>query len=260
MLISLTSSSGSPGVSTTALGLALAWPRDVILLEADTLGVSSTLAGFFAGSISPKSTIIDLTPGQDFEEKLLEQSITLTDDTEPLRRLVPGISNPLQGRALSARWDALAMALYDLERAGIDVLVDIGRFHAPFMAAPILKISDVTALVLQPTVTATVAAKSTITHRRLAESGDIEAPALHLITIDAPDSYSESEASHALGQPSLGSLPWAPKHAAAFAHGRPRPRGFDSSSYIRSLRSLADSIGSAARKRRTSIQTLRGDA
>lgn len=259
MLISLTSASGSPGVSTTALGLALAWPRDVLLLEADTVGVSSTLAGFFAGSISPPSTILDLNPGLDFEESLLKQSIPLTDNTEPLRRLVPGISNPLQGRALSARWDALAMALYDLERVGIDVLVDVGRFHAPFMAAPILKISDVTGLVLRPTVAATVAAKSTITHRQIAETGDIEAPALHLIPIAAPDAYSESEASRALSQPSLGSLPWAPKHAAAFAHGRPRPRGFNSSSYIRSLRSLADSISSAGRKRRAAIQTLRGD-
>lgn len=260
MLISLTSASGAPGVSTTALGLALAWPRDVILLEADTLGVSATLAGFFSGSISPRHTILDLTPGVDFEEQLLEQSIPLTDDQTPMRRLVPGIGNPLQGRALSARWEVLATSLYDLERAGIDVLVDIGRFHAPFMAAPLLQISDVSGIVLRPTVTATVAAKSTITHRKLAETNDLEAPALHLITIGAPDTYSDGEASRALGQPSLGAIPWAPKHAAALAHGHPRPRGFDSSGYIRSLRSLADSISTAGRKRRTAIQTLRGDS
>lgn len=260
MLISLTSASGSPGVSTTALGLALTWPRDVILLEADTIGVSSTLAGFFAGSISPRSTVLDLTPGEDFEELLLQQSIPLTDDTEPLRRLVPGISNPLQGRALSARWEALAMALYDLERAGIDVIVDVGRIHAAFMAAPVLRISDVTALVLRPTVTATVAAKSTITHRRLADADDLEAPAFHLLPITSPDTYSERETSRALGHPSIGALPWAPKHAAAFAHGQPRPRRFESSSYVRSLRSLADALSAAGRARRAAIQSLRGDA
>ena len=34
-IILLTSPGGSPGLTTTALGLALTWPRDVILADAD---------------------------------------------------------------------------------------------------------------------------------------------------------------------------------------------------------------------------------
>ncbi|MGO2045766.1 MAG: hypothetical protein ACTH2X_00845 [Brachybacterium tyrofermentans] len=258
MLLSLTSVSGSPGTSTTAVGLTLIWPRDVILLEADTVGVSATLAGFFAGSVAPQTTILDLTPGADFEEQLMSRSTPLTDDQSSVRRLVPGITNPLHGKALSQRWDALALALYDLDRAGIDVIVDVGRIHSPYLAAPILQASDVTALVMRPTITSTLTARTTIKHRRLAEDDGLSAPAFHLLTIAAPEAYSASEASRALHQPSLGSLPWAPKHAASLAHGKPRPRGFDSSSYARGLRSLANAMSTAGQKRRDAIQTLRG--
>jgi len=37
-LIALASATGAPGVSTTALGLALNWPRPVVLVEADPNG------------------------------------------------------------------------------------------------------------------------------------------------------------------------------------------------------------------------------
>ena len=32
-LLVLTSAAGAPGVSTTALGLTLAWPRDAVLVD-----------------------------------------------------------------------------------------------------------------------------------------------------------------------------------------------------------------------------------
>ncbi|MCB0909871.1 MAG: hypothetical protein KDB63_22470, partial [Nocardioidaceae bacterium] len=48
-VVALASASGSPGVTTTSLGLALAWPRPVLLVEADPTGGSGILAGFFRG-------------------------------------------------------------------------------------------------------------------------------------------------------------------------------------------------------------------
>ena len=44
----LTSAAGSPGVTTTALGLALEWPNQVLLVDADPVGGSAiqlTVAG-----------------------------------------------------------------------------------------------------------------------------------------------------------------------------------------------------------------------
>ena len=45
----LTSASGSPGVSTSALGMSLAWSKPVLLVEADPTGGSAILAGWFHG-------------------------------------------------------------------------------------------------------------------------------------------------------------------------------------------------------------------
>ena len=44
-VVCLTSASGSPGVTTTAVGIAFCWPRPVLLVEADPTGGSGVLAG-----------------------------------------------------------------------------------------------------------------------------------------------------------------------------------------------------------------------
>ena len=49
-VIALTSASGSPGVTTTAVALAFLWPRPVVLVEADPTGGSAILAGYFRGT------------------------------------------------------------------------------------------------------------------------------------------------------------------------------------------------------------------
>ena len=59
-LITLTSASGSPGVTTTAVGLALSWPRPVLLVEADPTGGSAIAAGYLRGGAAPSDSLIDL--------------------------------------------------------------------------------------------------------------------------------------------------------------------------------------------------------
>ena len=46
------SASGSPGASVTALGLALTWPRDVLLVDADRTPSQSILAGYLRGDVA----------------------------------------------------------------------------------------------------------------------------------------------------------------------------------------------------------------
>jgi hypothetical protein len=59
-LIVLASASGSPGVTTTALGLALTWPRPVLLVEADPTGGSAVAAGYLRGQLVPPEAMLDL--------------------------------------------------------------------------------------------------------------------------------------------------------------------------------------------------------
>lgn len=59
-VIALCSASGSPGVTTTSLGLALLWPRPVLLVEADPTGGSGILAGYFRGIRAYDQGLVEL--------------------------------------------------------------------------------------------------------------------------------------------------------------------------------------------------------
>ena len=48
-VICLTAAAGSPGVTSTVLGMALCWPRPVLVVEADPTAGSAILAGRFRG-------------------------------------------------------------------------------------------------------------------------------------------------------------------------------------------------------------------
>jgi cellulose biosynthesis protein BcsQ len=61
-VIVLASASGSPGVSTTALGLTLNWHRPVLLVDADPTGSSSVFAGYFHGTQEPTGGLINSMP------------------------------------------------------------------------------------------------------------------------------------------------------------------------------------------------------
>ena len=58
-VITLTSVSGSPGVSTAALALGVHWPRPVVVIEADTNAVTSAMPGFFRSNLLPELVGID---------------------------------------------------------------------------------------------------------------------------------------------------------------------------------------------------------
>ena len=49
-ILLLTSTSGAPGVTTLGVGLALCWPRSVLLVDADTGANQAVLAGYLAGT------------------------------------------------------------------------------------------------------------------------------------------------------------------------------------------------------------------
>ena len=63
MLTVMVSASGSPGVTSTTLGLAVRWPRPVVLVEADPTGGSGILAGFFRAQLDHPG-LVDLVIAQ----------------------------------------------------------------------------------------------------------------------------------------------------------------------------------------------------
>lgn len=246
-IITLTSASGSPGVTTTALGLALAWPRPVLLVEADPTGSSALLAGYWRG--------------QRDQAGLLE--LVMAERHGVLADALPRMALPIEGTGVSVLvgaksheqaaglvrlWDPLLLVLQGL--SGQDVIVDAGRLGLECWPQSLVRYSDLTLLVSRSSLTALAGARS------WAKSLAVDVVPGHevkLVLVGEGRRYRAGEVSRALGLPVAGSIQWDPERASVFSDGTPFPtprfggeegaaRAFDQSGYARSLRTLATAL------------------
>lgn len=160
-LIVLTSANGSPGVTSSALGLAMAWPRPSILVDADPTGSRAIPAGYFRGGQLPtEGSIIDLA--------LAHRQGSLVEELPRLLMRIPNthiqlLNGPVrhnQARALDSLWEPLAGVFKNLERNGQDVIVDAGRLGLEGSPFKLLAAADLALLVTRSTVPALVGAAS----------------------------------------------------------------------------------------------------
>jgi hypothetical protein len=162
MLVALLSARGSPGVTTAALAMALAWPRPVVLAECDPAG-GTIQAGYLAGGLPAGRGIGELAVaslrGDDLSGSWWGQLIDLHP---PHRRrlLLPGITDPVQAGALGPVWDRLGDWFTSLAhiRPGFDLVADCGRLVVPHAPWPLLARADVVLLVLPATLPGIAAA------------------------------------------------------------------------------------------------------
>src|SRR3546814_11459424 len=97
MYLALISASGAPGVSTTALALALNSPsKNTLLVEADPIGSSPVLAGYLLGGRYHDKSLINLVdanpPGH--LKSVMYSEVTTLPDTK--LSVLPGILNTPQ--------------------------------------------------------------------------------------------------------------------------------------------------------------------
>ncbi len=274
-IYTLCSASGSPGVSTTALGLALTWPRPVILVEADPSGSQAILSGYYRGSKEP-------APGQRAIPGLLELSVEarqgrlqeqlpqlLMDEPKTNARFLLSTDSHMQSVVLTRLWDDLLLELQTLgPKTGQDVIVDAGRLGLDGSPMPFVRRSDVTLLFTRSTVRDFVGARSWA--KTLLE-GSAPGRYVGAVVVGPGRPYGPREASVAMGiregsdltkMPILSAVKWAPKHAASLSDGEPFPkhrwqfwksegsqRDFDQSGYMRSIRALGEAV-------RTQVQRI----
>ncbi|MFE3998030.1 hypothetical protein ACFX43_04420 [Nocardioides sp. YIM B13467] len=249
-VIALTSASGSPGVSTTALGLAMEWPRPVLLLEADPTGGSSILAGYLRGHTQPGADLVDLMLSP------LGPSDTLPQIAAPIPgtsiSYVPGTRTHIQAAGLRDHWGALSSVLADLDATGQDVIIDAGRLGLVGSAEPLLIAADLTLLVVRTDLPALVAARSWAESVTRAGVG-WRWPGLLLVGEGMP--YTSREVSRLLGLAVVGEIADDPLSAAVFHRGAPRPRHFATGSYARSLRAAAEELQAEIGRSRAAVAT-----
>lgn len=240
-LCCLISPGGAPGVSTTALGLSLLWPRRVLLAECDPMG-RRVLPGFMADRMreSAGPGLLGLLTAAEAEQdsplSLKDYLVPIADDERV--ELLHGIRDPRYGARLEPHWPRLAEALTAWDG---DVIADLGQVGGRSTPVELLKVADAVVMILKPTLTQIDAAKPRLEALRsvLDERATL---GLCLIT-DGP--YSAAELHRVLEIPVLAELPSAPADAQVLSDGA-RPRlTFRTSLLVRCLQGLGRQLQSA---------------
>ncbi|MDN6812099.1 MAG: hypothetical protein L0L73_09965, partial [Acidipropionibacterium jensenii] len=103
----LTSAAGAPGVTSTALGLALWWPREVVLVDADPHPCHAVEAGYLGGRGRAGGGLPELArvhrQGGDLTAALWSQLIDLPRPEDLARSSRPAFSRPVSSRTVSSR-------------------------------------------------------------------------------------------------------------------------------------------------------------
>lgn len=264
-LVTLVSASGSPGVTTTGLGLALCWPRPVVLVEADPSGSSALAAGYFRGQVD-HAGLVDLA--------MAHRSGLLAETLPRIVRPVPetpvsilfGSRSHEQATGLARLWDPLLRALREVAADGQDVIVDAGRLGLASWPRPLVAHSDLTLLVTRSTLPALVGARSWA--ESLAQDV-LPGHDVKLLLVGEGQPYRSGEVAKTLGLGVAGTVGWDPDRASVYSRGSDKPaprfggakaagRSFRHSAYVTSLQRTAESIRSLTEQTGRDTQLLRG--
>ncbi|MBB5787456.1 hypothetical protein [Jiangella mangrovi] len=255
-VLALTSVRGAPGVTTTALAVALAWPRPVLLIEADVSGSSSIKAGHLRGEVDHELGLINLAlahrNGALSLSTVRGQTIALTDDGA--RLALPGLATKAQAASLTDDfWTTLATLLRSVTRHGVDVLVDAGRFGMRQGPDALLRAADLLAVVCRTALDDLVAVRANADQLPGGGDGDASVDRRGLVLVGEGRPHRAGEAAEATTLPVWATVDWDPV-AAERLGGRERlragPTRLTSSRLMRSARSTAAELVAADERRR----------
>ncbi len=210
----LVSAGGAPGVTTTGLGLALEWPNQVLLIDADPVGGSAILAGYFGGTVAHPGTLVELWSAHRqgaLEAAVREMPLRLSETAS----LIPGPAGAAQVGGLRDLWPALAVQVRSLSQCGVDVLIDLGRLGHTHLATPLLRGCDEVLLVLRSDLPSVAAASAADL------SGDVP---VRVVVVGPSRPYSSSSVASVVKRPVAFEVPWAPEEAAVLSHGTAEPK------------------------------------
>ena len=246
-ILLLTSTGGSPGVTTLAVGLALTWPRPILLADCDPGAHQAILAGYLAGRSAVGKGLLRVAEAhrdrRPLREVVLDQALLLSAEQDTRRLFLPGFTRPGSAMHFGAVWEDLAEAFDRLADVDIDVIIDCGRMGASGPPAALLERSALTAVVLNSTLRSVMSARVHLQtlhdHPRLAST---HRGHLGLIVVGEGQPYRSSEISSALDVPVITSISHDRQTAAHLSDGRPRHRRFDTSPLIRSIRDASSQL------------------
>lgn len=254
-VISLFSASGSPGVTVSALGMALAWQRSVMLVDADPSGSSSVLAGYLQGQTAHDRGLVDLAVANRAGE--LNSAIATVSMPLPGSRVefVPGVRSHQQAASVTTLWEPLGGVLRSMEQRGTDVVVDAGRIGLDKAPIPLVGSSDLALLVVRSDLPAVAGARSWAQAMRERFAGQGIEQQLGLLVVGPGRPYGSREIRSVLGLPVVAELPWDPETAAVLYAGAPPRKKFDSAPLNRALRAAVSTCQGVISQNRQRLGT-----
>lgn len=252
--ILITSAPGSPGVTTTALGMALTWSRDVLLADCDRDPSQAVQAGYLLGMDHGGRGLAALArlhrENRALAPDLWRHTVPLVQHDVLQRRFLPGFSQPATVRLFDSVWPDLADAFAALDEKGVDVLVDAGRVGRDGLPLPLLAQADAVCFVTRTNLRALAAARLYLPMvveqlDRLPKTKD-----LGLVLVEPNQPYAGGEIAAQFGVPCWAEVARNDKLAAVLSDGAVQPKRFNDSSLMNQFRAtglrLRDRISNAA--------------
>lgn len=261
-IVALTSAAGAPGVSTTALGLALAWPGSVLLADFDHQ--QAFLAGYLQGAVPTEKGLLRVLEaarhGQLQSDAVRDQAIVLPEDDQPeghRRLLLPGLPTPAAAGFLPAAVPAILEAFTALGDAGLDVVCDLGRAPREGFAPAVLPRLGRLLLLTVPTLRGLAAARACAERLQATARATGSTTRIGVVVVRRAKSfgmkdeaekaeqqvgetyYSDREVAGWLGFPVDGTILHDARWASRLSEGGPRPAKWGQSGYAASLARLA---------------------
>jgi hypothetical protein len=252
-ILLLTSTGGSPGVTTLAVGLALTWPRPILLADCDPGAHQAILAGYLGGRSAGGKGLLRVAEAhrdrRPLREAVLDQTLPLSVEEESRRLFLPGFTRPGSALHFGGVWEDLAEALDRLGEVDIDVIIDCGRLGSAGPPAALLERSAATAVVVTSTLRSIMSARVHLAtlrdHPRLTSS---DRGHLGLIVVGEGQPYRRAEIAKALEVPVITSIAYDRQSAVHLSEGSPRHRRFDNSPLIRSIRDASVQLSSTLQR------------
>jgi hypothetical protein len=250
-ILVLTSAAGAPGVTTLAVGLALTWPRPVLLADCDPGAHQAVLAGYLAGRSAGGRGLLRVAEAhrdrRNLREVVIDQCLPLGSDDDHRRLFLPGFTRPGSAAHFVAVWDELAETFDRLDAVDVDVIIDAGRLGtAGGVPTALLERSALTGVVLRSSFRSVMSARVHLP--ALTEgpgrTGDPRGPT-GLVLVDPGRPYGAGEIGRALGMEVLAQVPHDPAAAAHFSDGAAQHRRFEASPLVRALRGTASTFAAA---------------